>query len=188
MRGKRRDIARAANGLFYRDGFEAVGIDRLVAEAKVALGTLYRHFGGRSEVVVAALEERHAEFLEALEHWRSRRPGEDPVLGLFDALGEWAGRMGGNGCLFLRAASSHPHDPAIVAASAGHKRAYLALLKRRLVDGGRGTAEAERLAPALFVLLEGAVAAAFTLGDRAAVAHARATAEMLLRPSGRGDR
>ena len=186
MRDKRQDIAAAADRLFYREGFADIGIDRVVGEAEVALGTLYRHFKGRSEVVVGALEHRHAAFLTALEQAAEEqktdgRDGPERVLGLFDALGAWSLQKGGNGCFFLRAASDHPQDAAVREAALAHKEAYLALVRRLLREGGWSEAQAERLAPALFLLLEGAVAAAFTLGDEAAVAEARGTAALLLR-------
>jgi AcrR family transcriptional regulator len=183
MSDKRHDIAEAADRVFYREGFAAVGIDRLVGEANVALGTLYRHFGDRTKVIVAALEHRHGEFLAYLEE--SARPGEgaDCVLQLFDALGSWSQGRGGNGCLFLRAAADHPHDDQIQQAALDHKRRYLALVERRLRQGGWQAERAQELAPAVFLLLEGAVAAAFTLGDEAAVAGARqATAVLLAQP------
>jgi len=180
MSNKRRDIAQAANRVFYREGFAAVGIDRLVDEADVALGTLYRHFGDRTQVIVAALEHRHAEFLAYLEE--SAHPGEgaDCVLQLFDVLGSWSQGRGGNGCLFLRAAADHPQDERIRQAALDHKRRYLALVEQRLRQGGRRAEQARELAPVIFLLLEGAVAAAFTLGDEAAVAGAREAAAILL--------
>ncbi|WP_119459212.1 TetR/AcrR family transcriptional regulator [Rhodospirillaceae bacterium SYSU D60014] len=181
MRDKRQDIAAAADRLFYREGFAEVGIDRVVDEAAVALGTLYRHFKGRSEVVVGAMEHRHAAFLAALEQATGGRGGPDCVLGLFDALGAWSTEKGGNGCFFLRAVSDHPQDAAMRTAALAHKKAYLALVRRRLRDGGWNEAQATRLAPALFLLLEGAVAAAFTLGDEAAITEAREIAALLLR-------
>jgi AcrR family transcriptional regulator len=66
MSMKRQDIVDAANRTFYRDGFAEVGIDRVIGEAKVAFGTLYRHFKTRSEVIAAALRQRHDDFLLAM--------------------------------------------------------------------------------------------------------------------------
>jgi AcrR family transcriptional regulator len=181
MAGKQKDIVAAAERLFYREGFASVGIDRIVGEAGVALGTLYRHFKGRADLVVGALEHREAAFFEALARAASAREGEDRVLCLFDALGDWTARNGGNGCFFLRAASAHPDDTAICGAVMAHKRAYLDLVRQELVEAGWSPAQAERLAPRLFLLLEGAVAAAPVLGDDIAVAQARDAARALLR-------
>ncbi len=183
MRDKRRDIAVAADRLFYREGFAGVGIDRLAREAGVALATLYHHFPGRSGVIVGALEHRHDAYLAALGR-AADATGADRVLGLFDVLAAWSSARGGNGCFFLRAASDHPHDPAVQASALAHKQACRELVRQRLAEGGWSEAEAGRLAPAVFLLLEGAVAAAFTLSDAAAMAQARELAALLLRANG----
>lgn len=180
MRNKRQDIVSAANRLLYTKGFAAVGIDAIVNDADVALGTLYKHFASRSDVVVAALRQRHDDFIQALEDDNARRGGRQGVLRIFDTLGDWAETYGGNGCFFLRAASDYPQDIAIQEAATEHKRKYLELIASRVVDSGFSNANAKMLAPMIFVLLEGAVAAAYTLGDKTAIAGARKTAALLL--------
>ena len=183
MRDKRRDIVEAADRVFYEEGFADVGIDRVVGEADVALGTLYRHFETRADVVIGALAHRHAAFLEALDEDVSSEDGVEAVLRLFDTLRTWAKRRGGNGCLFLRAAADYPRDSGIRQAALAHKQSYLAAVERRLQQAGWSADSARDLAPDIFVLLEGAVAAAFTLGDDLAIAGARKAAAALLAAS-----
>lgn len=157
-----------------------MGIDRIVAEAGVALGTLYKHFGNKSGLVVAALEHRQAAYLAELEYSAVGKTGNDRVLCLFDGLLDWAERNGGNGCFFLRAAADHPHDMAIRNAAFAHKHSILKLIEARLRESGRSAAVSRRLASPLYVLLEGAVAACPVLGDRAAISSARDAASELL--------
>lgn len=180
MSQKREDIIDAANRAFYRDGFAEVGIDHVVGKANVALATFYRHFKTRSEVITAALQRRHDDFLHALERGAEAGRGADCVLEVFDALEAWSTRQGGNGCFFLRAAADYPTDENIQDAARSHKRDYLAAIEERLSQGGWSNGQAEQLAPTIFILLEGAVAAAFTLGDKAAVATARSAAMQIL--------
>lgn len=180
MNPKRDQIVAAADALFYREGFAAVGIDRVVAEANVALGTLYRHFRGRGELVVGALAHREATYFAALDAAAAGTQGVNRVLSLFDGLSDWAQAHGGNGCLFLRAASAHPGDAAVRRRVAAHKRDYLALVRRRLTEGGWRAAAAARLAPGILVLLEGAVATSGVLGAATAKEEARAAAQALL--------
>lgn len=180
MSTKRQDIIDAANRTFYRDGFAEVGIDRVIGEANVALGTLYRHFKTRSEVIAAALRQRHDDFLLALGSEAEGAHGAQCVLDLFDVLEGWSTQNGGNGCFFLRAAADYPADKIVRDAALIHKRDYLALAEQRLLQGGWPKDQAEELADVIFVLLEGAVAAAFTLGDRTAVAAARKMAALVL--------
>ncbi len=183
MSDKRRDIVEAADRVFYDEGFADIGIDRVVGEADVALGTLYRHFKTRADVVVGALEHRHAAFLEALNEEASPEDGAEAVLRLFDTLRTWAKTRGGNGCLFLRAAADYPRDARIRQAALAHKQSYLAAIERRLRQAGWPADRASNLAPDIFVLLEGAVAAAFTLGDDWAITSARKAAAALLEAS-----
>ncbi|MDT7802017.1 MAG: hypothetical protein QOI78_5450 [Actinomycetota bacterium] len=44
----------AAARLFYAEGIHAVGVDRIIAEAEVTRATLYRHFPGKEELVLAS--------------------------------------------------------------------------------------------------------------------------------------
>lgn len=177
---KRDHIAAVADRVFYAEGFSTVGIDRVVEEAEVALGTLYNHFGGRSGLIVAALQHREAAYFAALEEASAGRTGDDRLLSLFDGLLSWAESHGGNGCFFLRAAADYPDDPLIRKAALGHKRGFLDLIERRLRETGRSAAAARRLAPRLYVLLEGAVAACALLGDAVAIASAKEAARGVL--------
>ena len=52
-----------ATKLFQHNGIQAVGINRILAEADVALMTLYRHFGGKDQLVAATLEQWSIQWL-----------------------------------------------------------------------------------------------------------------------------
>ena len=180
MSEKRRALLAAADQLFYQEGFGATGIDRVVAVAEVALGTLYHHFDGKVDLVVAVLGYREACYFAQLDEAAERKEGLERVLSLFDGLAAWATKRGGNGCLFLRAAAAHPDEAAIRARVLKHKKACLRLCRRRLQEAGLEAAAARRLAPSVFLLMEGAVASAGTLGAKTAIRQARADALALL--------
>ncbi|MGW2843366.1 helix-turn-helix domain-containing protein, partial [Streptomyces sp. NPDC001493] len=44
-----------ATRIFYAEGIHSVGVDRIVAEAQVTRATLYRHFKGKEELILAYL-------------------------------------------------------------------------------------------------------------------------------------
>src|SRR5262245_25424696 len=92
---RRAEIAAAADRVFYRDDFANVGIDRIAEEADVALATLYRHFRGRTDLVVSALGHREREFFAFLERSAEGLKGEARVVDLFAGLKAWAALQGG---------------------------------------------------------------------------------------------
>ncbi|RDB71467.1 TetR/AcrR family transcriptional regulator [Eggerthella sinensis] len=59
-------ILRVAQELFDRFGVETVSMNRIAQEAGVGAGTLYRHFGNKSELCFALIQDRIATFSEEL--------------------------------------------------------------------------------------------------------------------------
>ncbi|MGL5012068.1 MAG: TetR/AcrR family transcriptional regulator, partial [Paracoccaceae bacterium] len=49
-------IVTTAGSLFYREGYRAIGVDRVIAEADVAKATFYRHFPSKDDLIVAWVE------------------------------------------------------------------------------------------------------------------------------------
>ena len=50
---KREQLLSTAVDLFYREGYHATGIDRILAESGVAKMTLYKHFRSKDELIMA---------------------------------------------------------------------------------------------------------------------------------------
>ena len=55
----RQRLLGAAIRIFYAEGIHAVGVDRIIAEAKVTRATFYRHFPSKDDLVVTYLQEVH---------------------------------------------------------------------------------------------------------------------------------
>ena len=66
LRSKRDDLIDTALRLFYTQGFNATGIDKILAESGVAKMTMYKHFKSKDELIVAALERRDEQFRDWL--------------------------------------------------------------------------------------------------------------------------
>lgn len=85
-------ILRAANDLFYDNGFNATGIDRIIAESGVTKGNFFYHFKNKEELATAVLDwHRELAFTE-IELDRilaSPSPGQ----ALLDLLRNMANRM-----------------------------------------------------------------------------------------------
>ena len=62
-----RRIVETAVELAEQGGFEAVRLREVAARAEVALGTLYRHFASKEDLLVAALESEIEELVEQMK-------------------------------------------------------------------------------------------------------------------------
>lgn len=175
-------LIEAAFKLFNREGFQAVGIDRVLSEAGVAKMTLYGHFASKDELILAVLAKRKGELLAWLRGQSVLREGEprQRLLVFFDVLGDWFDQPQFHGCLFARAAAEYPdHDSAPHQQAEDYKRQLLVLLSD--FAGQAGAASPRLLAQRLLLLVEGAIVLAQVLGGRESARQARDTAALILR-------
>ena len=188
MRRKRRKgpgaeqcILETADRLFYQEGIRAVGIDRIVAEAGVAKMTLYAHFPSKDDLIVAVLryrEERVLDFFRSAME-RHGKKAKIPLRAFFAALKEWFETPGFRGCAFQNAAVELA-DPAHAGTEfvRGHKQRFAEFL-RGLVEEAVGKAAA-KVAPAVVLLVEGAIVTAVIQGTPDAADVARDAALKLV--------
>lgn len=178
---KREHLLETAFQLFYRDGFHAVGIDRILAEAGLAKMTLYHHFKSKEALIVAALERRGGQ-IRAARAAAQAAAGPAPAArlrALFEAYGQWFGSPDFNGCGFIRAIAEYPEaDSPVHQAAMAEKRELISTLERLLTELGRPAPAI--LAPQLYLLIEGAIVSAHTFGDPTAARHARDAALVLV--------
>jgi AcrR family transcriptional regulator len=168
----------AADRLFYQEGVRAVGIDRVLAEADAAKASLYAHFGCKDELVAAYVQRRVDDARARLEAYMAPIPPAERALRLFDWVLEWTEMPDFRGCPVLHVVSEiadAAHPARVVAAE---QRAWV---QQHLVVWAKaaGAAEPTRVAGALQVLFDGAVAAAEQDGPQRA-RDARWLAEQLL--------
>jgi AcrR family transcriptional regulator len=168
--------------LFYRDGFRAVGIDTILAEAGVAKMTLYNHFASKEELIIALLQKRDAEFRASIAA-KVGTAGRSPtrlLLAVFDWLEEWFGGDDFKGCAFIRALSEYPEpDHPVHKTAWRHKESVRAMLVE--LCAAAGAKDAAALAETLSLLIDGAIVAAHATKSTAPAAAARRTAAALLK-------
>lgn len=174
-----RRILDSACQLFYEEGLHAVGIDRLLAAAGAAKGSLYSHYASKDELVAAYLEARAGEWRGRVEERVGRTDGWAGLHALFGLVEEWARCKTFRGCPFLNAVNELP-DPAHPGREvARRQREWLHELVRGLVASA-GVRDVARVSRAIVVLYDGAAASAMLDGDPGAVAAARFAASRLL--------
>ncbi len=168
-------ILRVAGRLFYREGYRAVGIDRVIAEADVAKATFYKHFPSKDDLIVAWIARAEDGAQAAL-------PPEDgprPLTAYAQAMLAIARTGGCMGCTYQGTASEfhNPTHPAH-AAGLGVKVRVLETLERRAANQGLPNPRAR--AEAVFLFLEGIWASVRMFGPDAPLAHAEAALERLV--------
>ncbi len=176
MAARARDrLLAAAEDLFYRDGFHAVGLDRILAETAVTKTTFYNHFVSKEALVIEVLRTRDQWWRKIFAERLRERAGDDPARQLhaiFDVLDEFISADTFNGCIFVNVAVEFPppHAPAHRAA-AEHKELMSALLRDLALRAGARNPIA--LAEDLALLMEGSYVTRQVTGNRAAAAIGR---------------
>ncbi len=168
--------------LFYRNGFHAVGLDQILAEARLTKTTFYNHFESKDELIVAVIERRDE--IESADWWRAVEESapQDPrrqLDAVFEVLHRWFNDEEFRGCIFINAAAEFPlpHDPAHQAAAA-HKHTFAAHVRRRAVAAGLHDVDA--FTAAYMLLVEGAITVRLVTDDGDAARVARRMAVLLI--------
>ncbi len=177
-RGARQRILDAAAELFYREGINATGVERLAAESSVSKRTLYQHFPSKTAVVeeyLRSIEQRVVD--SALPGADADQTPRERLLAVFETPTARGGPL--RGCPFhnaaVEAAGTMPRVHEIVRAS---KRGFIDALTELAKQAG--AADPQLLGNELGVLYEGAAALATSLDDSSPWAPARAAAATLI--------
>ncbi|MCH9681493.1 MAG: TetR/AcrR family transcriptional regulator [Deltaproteobacteria bacterium] len=178
---KREQIIDAATQLFFAEGFNATGIEKIRDAANVSKKTLYNHFRSKEELILAVLRRED----ENLRNWLVRSVdelGRDPqrrLLGLFDVYAGWIHSEGFRGCLFTKAACEFA-DPEnkCKAISREAKRLVKQAIKQLVVD--TGAPDPDTLTDQINLLVQGAVVQAQVAEDLSAIRVAKDMAAVLI--------
>ncbi|MEJ0034994.1 MAG: TetR/AcrR family transcriptional regulator [Gammaproteobacteria bacterium] len=178
-RSARERLLTAAEELFYGEGINTVGIDRIIERAGVAKASLYDCFGSKEELIRSYLSARHESrqkrITEGLKRFATPR---EKLLGVFDIQVETFRSNNFRGCPFVRASAEVKPESAAKAVC-DESRGWMRTLFTDLAKEA-GVRDAVTLAEKLLLLYDGAAVAALMDKSKAAVASAREVAEMLV--------
>jgi AcrR family transcriptional regulator len=105
----RERLLNTAIGLFYAEGIHSVGVERILAEAKVTRATFYRHFPGKEDLIVAYLERVHQHVRGQYEQAvASGKPAGELLREIGRQIVGEIQAPGFRGCAFLNAAAEYP--------------------------------------------------------------------------------
>lgn len=172
-------LLQAADDLFYNEGIHTVGIDRVIAHAGVAKGSLYYSFTGKDELVHDYLTHRHARWAERVA--AGIEAHTDPrarILAVYDVLGTLCAQPDYRGCAFMNATAEAAPD-SVEAQAATTFRAWVRNLFLDLATDVDAR-DPKQVAETLVLLYDGAVATAQMDKAPEAARTARRIAELIL--------
>jgi AcrR family transcriptional regulator len=151
----RERLLAAANELFYAEGVQTVGIDRIIERAGVAKASLYNLFGSKEELVAAYLASRHDRTTDRLT--QAIESVDDPrqkILAVFDNQAQQYQSPDFNGCAFIAASTEAPSH-GLVEHAADQFRAWIRAMFTDLAQQA-GASDPDSLGRQLHLIYDGA--------------------------------
>jgi AcrR family transcriptional regulator len=124
-----------ASGLFYREGVNNVGVDRIVSEANVTRATFYRHFPSKEALVLAYLQKSHDLIVERTERALMHEDPEQRLLAIGQDIASQIRSPHFKGCAFIKTAAEFedPHGP-VRKAIAAHRAWFAGVIRTAFTD------------------------------------------------------
>ncbi|MCO1597469.1 TetR/AcrR family transcriptional regulator [Micromonospora sp. RHAY321] len=148
-----------ATRIFYAEGIHSVGVDRIIAEAKVTRATFYRHFPSKEDLILAYLRDVHQLDRGSIDAAIATNPSAvDQLLAIAGSVAQTIQSPGFRGCAFLNAAAEYPEtDHPVRQEIIAHRQWFLDTLTTLMAQVHEETADP---AARHFVMLrDGAMAA-----------------------------
>ena len=179
QRPARERLLAAAEELFYRDGVQSVGVDKVVLRAGVAKASLYSNFKGKDDLVRAYLDARYEARRAAIEAKLALHDApREKLISVFDVMAEAISKPNYRGCAFLRATAEMPADASGRQVCRDARRWTRDLMSGLAKEAG--ALDPDVLAKQLLLLYDGAAASAQMDRDSSAAAEAKAAAVLLI--------
>lgn len=153
----RQRIEQAAEQLVAEGGYQAAGVSAVAAHAGVGVGTVYRQFGSKSELLAAVFRSAASREVGAVE---AALHGDDDALEQLEMAVATFARRALAGRRLAWALLAEPVDPTVEAERLAFRRTYRDLFAR-VISGGIEHGELPEQAPAICAAaLVGAIAEA----------------------------
>jgi AcrR family transcriptional regulator len=175
----RERLLASANELFYAEGIQTVGIDRIIEHAGVAKASLYNTFGSKDELIRAYLELRQEARQAALAKQLAKADSPRArLLAVFDTLDEIVRRPGFHGCAFMNATAEAPPGSAAEQVATAYREWVSELFDQLATEAG--ARDPGRLSRQLRMIYDGAMISARMDHDLNVALNARAAAATLV--------
>lgn len=157
----RERIIRVASDLFYKQGYNSTGINQIIAEADIAIGSLYNHFSSKNDLLQAYLIKEELGWFEGFENSTSKiSEPREKLLALIDYRKKLQQTSKFAGCHFIKIVSEIGEgNPSVSSFAKQHKEKQKDLIKALVTEyGAQGQlTDTDLIAENIFLLIEGAV-------------------------------
>ncbi|MGO4247596.1 TetR/AcrR family transcriptional regulator [Paenarthrobacter sp. RAF54_2] len=159
MSEARSRLLETATRLFYTEGLHAVGVDRVISEARVTRATLYKHFPSKDDLIVAYLTQADEAIRAGISAIATQgMDPDDAVRTISRSIADDIQRADFRGCAFLNAAAEYPDaGHPVHKAVLKHRQWFLATMTE--LFSGTGKIDAEPAARHFVMLRDGAMSA-----------------------------
>tara|TARA_R110002073_G_scaffold336506_1_gene534383 strand:+ start:28197 stop:28757 length:561 start_codon:yes stop_codon:yes gene_type:complete len=153
-------IIEAASHLFYFEGYNQTGINKILKEANVSKDSMYRHFRSKEDVAVAYLKGLYSEWMgDLLNYVKSKKTGEEKIIASFDYVHAWLSKVQYRGCGWQNIYTDLPEDQNKIKDQVLlHKNLLREWVQNLLIDDKKHSIEeSKELGDEIIILLEGAL-------------------------------
>lgn len=154
-------IIRVASDLFYRQGFNSTGINQIIAEADIAIGSLYNHFSSKNDLLQAYLTKEELEWFKGYEEQTSKiSDPREKIISLIEYRKKLQKSSKFAGCHFIKIISEiGDSSPTVSDFVKQHKNKQKELIRKLVLEYSerRKETDADLTTENIFLLIEGAV-------------------------------
>jgi len=163
-------ILGTASRLFYRQGFHATGINQIIAEADIAIGSLYKHYKSKNDLLCHYLEQQAKTYFANLEvYLQDEKKPLLKILKLIDYRIKLQDGAECLGCHFIKInAEMGRKDKRVEQLISRHKQHQRDFIERIIDEIGETqnlSMDKETLTNIVFLTIEGAVVSSSIHGN-----------------------
>ena len=154
-------ILRVASDLFYKQGYNSTGINQIIAEADIAIGSLYNHFSSKNDLLQAYLIKEEKNWFEGFENSISNiQEPKEKIIALIDFRKKLQQSSRFAGCHFIKIISEigdgNPIVSDFVKTHKDKQKEMIRIIIKEYSDKHQ-LRDAGLMADHIFLLIEGAV-------------------------------
>lgn len=147
-----------ASRLFYRQGYNLTGINQILAESDAAIGSLYKHYPSKVDLLIAYLEKANEIYFTAINAYISKYADPaDRIRAFFDFHIGFQVEGDFVGCNFMKVNAEIAREEPRVETIVQNHKAKVRSLVQDLVQGLKKAGDQDSLSDTIYLLFEGAM-------------------------------